>query len=250
MNYVNRPDQTPAFVTHHTLYSQSLGRDVGYNIYLPPDYDTSGERYPVTYHLHGYQGNESSDIWALEKIYKARRAITVFVNAIPEGDGYTGEVLPFERHITTELVPYIDGRYPTVAAREGRSLTGWSMGGGGAFYCAVRYLELFCSVTAYAGTYHHFYHSDYDGVGEPLEKAAELYESMRHDDRCFDSANVLKLRQNADAIRGGLHIALQVGTIDPLICDNEVMHLYLESLNIPHEYKTVAGVAHDLGELI
>lgn len=31
--------------------------------------------------------DESSEIWPLEKVYKSRRAITVFVNAIPSEDG-------------------------------------------------------------------------------------------------------------------------------------------------------------------
>lgn len=42
------------------------------------------------------------------------------------------------------------------------------------------------------------------------------------------------VRQNADRIRGKLHIALHVGTEDALVCDNEILHLYLESLEIWH----------------
>ena len=43
----------PAAVTHATFLSPSMGRAVGYDICLPPGYDTAPERYPVVYHLHG-----------------------------------------------------------------------------------------------------------------------------------------------------------------------------------------------------
>ena len=58
------------------------------------------------------------------------------------------------------------------------------------------------------------------------------------------------VRKNADKIRGNLHIDIHVGTSDILFCDNEIMHLYLKSLNIPHEYKKFIGVKHDLDKIL
>ena len=75
------------------------------------------------------------------------------------------------------------------------------MGGALAFYYAVKHPGLFGHVTPYAGTYHHQY---------------------------------------ADKIRGDLHIDIRIGTDDILICDNEIMHLYLNALDIPHEGNTAA----------
>lgn len=123
MNFNNPPAESPQNVFHKTFYSQLINHEIGYNIYLPPDYDTAEKRYPVTYHLHGWRGNESSDIWVLEKIYRSRPAITVFVNATSGDNGYL-------------------------------------------------------SVTAYAGTYHHFYHEASGTVGAAPEKASMLLESM------------------------------------------------------------------------
>jgi hypothetical protein len=60
---------------------------------------------------------------------------------------------------------------------------------------------MFSSVTAYAGTYHHFFYKDYRGVGEPLDKAVELYRDMIDDDRNFDRDSILNLRQNTEKIR-------------------------------------------------
>lgn len=250
MNFVNPPEHSPEGMMHQTFFSELIGRDVGYNIYLHTDYEKTDRPYPVAYHLHGYKGHESSEIRAMAPVCKARQAITVFPTATSGDYGWFGDKAPIEAMVVTELIPLIDKRYRTVATREGRSLSGFSMGGAGAFYYAIHNRRLFSSVTAYAGTYHHFFYSEYRGVGEPIEKARPLYEEMRENDGCFDRAGLLNLRQNAEDIRDSLSIKLQIGTEDPLICDNEIMHLYLVSLRIPHEYVKVPGAAHELDKTV
>ena len=69
MNFINPPTESPENVIHKTFYSHILNHDIGYNIYLPPDYNESGKRYPVVYHIHGWKGNESSEIKPLEKVW-------------------------------------------------------------------------------------------------------------------------------------------------------------------------------------
>ena len=251
MNFNNPPAESPQNVFHKTFYSQLINHEIGYNIYLPPDYDTAEKRYPVTYHLHGWQGNESSDIWVLEKIYRSRPAITVFVNATSGDNGYLDKELPMESIIITELVPHIDTLYRTDAARGGRSLSGFSMGGAGAFYYAVKYPGLFHSVTAYAGTYHHFYHEASGTVGAAPEKASMLLESMMKEKHYLEKSNILYfIRESADKIRGNLHIELHVGADDILLCDNEILHLYLNLWNIPHKYQIFLFFGHELEKIL
>ena len=48
----------------------------------------------------------------------------------------------WQTFLTTELIPYVDSHYRTVAKREGRAITGLSMGGHGAFYTAFRHPDL------------------------------------------------------------------------------------------------------------
>ncbi|MDF2656897.1 MAG: hypothetical protein K0R19_3371, partial [Bacillota bacterium] len=201
MNFINPPTESPKNVTHRTFYSQLLKHEIGYNIYLPPDYDDSDANYPVAYHLHGWTGNESSEIWTMEKVYRNKGAITVFPNNSPVIEEF--EDLPIELFVIKEFIPHIEGEYRTVATREGRSISGFSMGGGMAFYYAVKYPELFSSVTAYAGTYHHYYHKGSQTVGVEPEKAAEIYKDMMNEERYLEEGNILCLvRQNADKIRG------------------------------------------------
>jgi enterochelin esterase-like enzyme len=129
------------------------------------------------------------------------------------------------------------------------------MGGGMAFYCAVKYPELFSAVTAYAGTYHHYYHGDYDTVGIAPEKAAEIYEKMireaKYGEARYYPQNILYLlSQNAEKVRGNLEIKIHIGTADVLFCDNEILRLHLESLCIPHIYRKFYGVGHELDKIV
>jgi|UniRef100_UPI00378456E0 hypothetical protein len=66
-NQANSPDmwvtspvpELPAGVTHHTFRSESMKREVGYCLYLPPGYEKDTQRrYPVI-DLHGTGGNGS-----------------------------------------------------------------------------------------------------------------------------------------------------------------------------------------------
>ena len=130
-------------------------------------------------------------------------------------------------------------------------LSGFSMGGNMAFYYAVKHPELFGSVTPYAGTYHHLYHKEYRTVGVAREKAIELYEDMMREEWYLEENNILCLvRQNAEKIRGKLKIDIHIGTADILFCDNEILHLYLDSLNIPHEYRKFEEIEHDLEKIL
>jgi endo-1,4-beta-xylanase len=77
----------PAAVTHATFLSPSMGLAVGYDIYLPPGYDTAPERYPVVYHLHGGRpGGEGQSVRLADYVDRAlaagkiKPAIYVFPN--------------------------------------------------------------------------------------------------------------------------------------------------------------------------
>lgn len=235
---------------HETYFSSAIGREVGYNIYLPDGYEDGEGRYPVWYHIHGWQCDEYTDVETMSGIFIGRRAITVFPNIPQDIDGGAAEEM-----VIKDLIPHIDGRYRTDSSREGRSISGFSMGGGMAFAFAVKYHEMFSAVTAYAGTFHHFYHPDYSTVGEPAEKAESIYRAMMTE-RKFDKAlyarySIIELvMRNAEAIRGRLAIDMHVGTKDILYCDNEIMRLHLEKLNISHNYVRYPGAAHRLADIL
>ncbi len=130
-----------------------------------------------------------------------------------------------------------------------------------AFLYAVKHPELFSSVTAYAGTYHHYFPKGSKTVGVAPEKAAELYEEMINEKREVEENNTAKpgmaadlvlraIEQNAGALRDRLRISLHVGTEDILLCDHEILHLHLTALKIPHEYVKFEGTGHALEKIM
>lgn len=44
MEYINRLENLPGHVTHHTFFCQLYQHDLGFHIYLPPDYAGSGKQ--------------------------------------------------------------------------------------------------------------------------------------------------------------------------------------------------------------
>lgn len=48
----NTPGSLPTGVVHSNFNSAVANTAVGFNIYLPPNYATSTDHYPVIYHLH------------------------------------------------------------------------------------------------------------------------------------------------------------------------------------------------------
>ncbi|HLH25717.1 MAG TPA: OpgC domain-containing protein [Chloroflexota bacterium] len=139
------------------FYSRALNREMGYFLYLPPDYDEAGRSYPVLYLLHGASG--SAEEWPAYGIVDALdRAITAhdvepFIMVLPEGDfGYwinhadNGE--RWGDYLTTDLVTHIDTTYRTLRRPYRRAVGGLSMGGSGALVQAFTHPDVFGIVGA------------------------------------------------------------------------------------------------------
>lgn len=126
---------------------------VGYMIYLPPGYESSRERYPVVYYLHGGRpGSELKSAWISDFVHDAVTAgrippvIYVFVNGgrvshynMPHFDSMGEDVF------VKELIPHIDATYRTIADRAGRGVEGFSQGGRGTTRIMFKHPELFSS---------------------------------------------------------------------------------------------------------
>src|SRR5678816_3664115 len=130
----------PAGVRHKTFRSASMGVEVGYNVYLPPDYATdTARRFPVVYWLHGLGGNETSGVFPADVDAAVRAAaipplILISANGGARTryhDSADGKIMA-DTLIAKELVAHVDKAYRTIASRDGRSVQGISMGGNGA----------------------------------------------------------------------------------------------------------------------
>lgn len=248
MTWVDKPGNLPANVRHATFHSDAMNVDVGYIIYLPKDYATSGHRYPVYYWLHGLAGTESKYPALTEKLDKAIADGTSppMIMVMPNGgqgsfycDSPDGKIKA-ETMIIKELIPHIEKTYRVIPGREGRILQGFSMGGFGTLHLAFKYPEMFSTIAAGAAAM--LSTEDYESAH------SDVYQMMFNGDpKVYAEADPFELvRKNADRIRGHMQITLFVGTADPNFHQpNLRLAKLLEELKIPCELLTLEGVGHN-----
>ena len=131
-----------------TTYSPSMQKDIRAVVITPEAYNEE-EEFPVVYLLHGYSGNYRSWIEGVPELkeYADRFGLIIVCPDGNYGSWYLDspklKESKYETYIASELVPWIDSRYSTLKKREGRAITGLSMGGHGALYLAFRNQEVF-----------------------------------------------------------------------------------------------------------
>jgi len=141
-----------------------------YLIYLPEGYYESDKRYPTVYLLHqfnsdhtSYRGdrvNELFDAGVREGLFD--EMIVVIPNSSEES-WWTGD---WEKMITEELIPHIDGKYRTIRDARYRLTAGCSMGGQGAMAVALRNPDFFTGAVSFFGAF------SYGGQNSPNAIAA------------------------------------------------------------------------------
>ena len=147
-------------VEFHSFHSESLSKDLGYSVFLPAGYDSSGKTYPVVYFLHGMNNDHTS--WCVgrygslpEIVDKTIRehSLTEFVMAHPSGErGYytdsaDGQAL-YESAFQNDFIKEIESRFRARKERAGRAIGGTSMGGYGALKLAFKHSSFYSAVAA------------------------------------------------------------------------------------------------------
>jgi S-formylglutathione hydrolase FrmB len=155
-----KPETPAGRVECGAIQSRVLGHAVRFCALLPPAYDAEPrQRFPVLYWLHGLGQDEQALVnsggWTLIDELRHRGEIGNFVIVTPEGgrsfylnsrDGHTR----YEDFFIREFVPQMERRFRVVAGRATRGISGVSMGGFGALHFALKYPQLFGSVSAHS----------------------------------------------------------------------------------------------------
>ena len=155
--------------------STALGGIRRMHIYTPPGYETSRDRYPVLYLLHG--AGDVDDSWTsvgragfiLDNLIAASSAKPMIV-VMPAGHvNGAGAALggsvpvaaaegipgigsgpdPFANDFMTDLMPYVEKNYRVLTDRQSRAIAGLSMGGNQTLNIAIPHLDKF----AYIGVF-------------------------------------------------------------------------------------------------
>ena len=145
------------------FFSPAVDRAMKYNIVLPRGYDESTQRYPVLYLLHGLTQNYTA--WGLSNgtpfyaglyddliVVMPDAGNSWYVNWTSEEGGQKNN---WEDHIITDVINHVDWNFRTIARREGRAISGLSMGGYGAITLGLRHPEMFISIGSTSGALEH-----------------------------------------------------------------------------------------------
>ena len=152
-------------VTVHWYPSSAAEEQRRAHVYTPPGYFENTDRtYPVLYLLHG--AGDDDGIWStlgranviLDNLLADGNAVPMVV-VMPDGmPGFSGEGSwrrpgmhdVFEDDVLNHLMPYIEARYRVRTDRDGRAITGLSMGGSQSLSIGLGHLDRFAWVGGFS----------------------------------------------------------------------------------------------------
>lgn len=223
------------------VFSQKMGRSIKNVVITPAGYEKNASvKYPVLYLLHGYSGDHRGWISSkpnLPQIATANNMIIVCPNGETSWywDSPINPQSQFDTFVSKELVEYIDKNYKTLASREGRAITGLSMGGQGSLYLAMNHSDVYGACGSMAGG------ADIRPYPNNWDMKKNLGEYSENQD-VWDKFTVMN--QIHKFKPGSLRIIIDCGYDDFFFHVNEELHKQLLYYKIPHDYIVRPG-AHN-----
>ncbi|MGE0059025.1 MAG: alpha/beta hydrolase, partial [Dehalococcoidia bacterium] len=225
---------TPSRTEFSTLYSAALGREMPLDVFLPPGYDSSDQRYPVLYMLHGMGGtNKEWEYYGLfEEAGRLMRAgeMIPFIVVLPQGDyGYWVDQANggprWGEYVAREVVAEVDRRYRTLPDPSARAVGGLSMGADGALQLALNNPDVFSVVGAHSP------------VLKPYGDAPEFFGDVVY----FEAHYPVTLVQFQTEVAKRLTISIDVGDVDIWLTNAVAFHEELNRLGVRHEWHVWPG---------
>jgi len=154
---------------HMVFYdSKNLGVPRMFYVYTPPGYETSQQKYPVLYLLHGNGQTEASWTWTghanviLDNLLadgKVKAMIVVMPYGHvpreikpdrPAGAG-AGDGAAIEKELMTMVKPEVEKKYRVLMDRDHRAIGGLSMGAAQSWSIGLHNLDQFAYIGAFSG---------------------------------------------------------------------------------------------------
>ncbi len=146
-------------------YSTALARHRRMHVYTPPGYESSQQKYPVFYLLHG--SGDTDDAWTsvgragfIFDNLIARKKMKPMIVVMPAGHTTRTPQAPqvpgagrprdeFGEDFVRDVMPHVEKNYRVLAGRANRAIAGLSMGGGQSLNISIAHLDSF----AYVGVF-------------------------------------------------------------------------------------------------
>lgn len=215
------------------VYSKSMNKTIKNVVITPDNYSKNGTPYAVVYLLHGAGGSHKAWLGKAPKIKKYADTFNVII-ICPDGDKTSwyfdspiDESMRYETYISKELITEVDTKYNTVADKNNRGISGYSMGGHGALFLAFKHPDVWGVAASMSG-----------GVdirpfplGWDLSKRLGVYAENPDN---WEKNTVINLVHLLNG--GNLKFLFDCGVDDFFYNANVKLHKKLIERNIPHDY--------------
>jgi S-formylglutathione hydrolase FrmB len=224
-----------------SIFSNAMQRAYKCVVIRPDGYKKSKEALPTVYLLHGLTGRYSDWVSKAPGLKAWADRYNVLV-VCPDGaynswylDSPVDSSMRFETYVATEIPALIESKYNVIRNRNGRAITGLSMGGHGGLFLGMRHPGFFGAIGSMSGA---------------LSLEYITMPGYGVDKRLGDTTN--KARYREYSVFGELEkkrsdtqaIILDCGTEDFIIEMSRAAHKRMLELKVPHDYTERPG-KHD-----
>ena len=215
------------------VFSPSMNKNIKTCVIVPDNYKKSKKKFPVVYLLHGYSGNYATWVKSFKEVSQQVDRygfIAIGVDGNYSSWYFNSPIDPtfkYETYIIDELVPFIDKKYKTIASREGRAISGLSMGGHGALYLSLKHQDVFGAAGSMSGGVDIRPFSEKWNIKKRLGAITDFPENWEKN----TVVNLIELNQN-----NNLKLIIDCGVDDFFIDVNRELHQKMLALKIDHDY--------------
>ena len=215
------------------VFSPSMNKNIKTCVIVPDNYKKSKKKFPVVYLLHGYSGNYATWVKSFKEVSQQVDRygfIAIGVDGNYSSWYFNSPIDPtfkYETYIIDELVPFIDKKYKTIASREGRAISGLSMGGHGALYLSLKHQDVFGAAGSMSGGVDIRPFSEKWDIKNRLGAITDFPENWEIN----TVVNLIELNQN-----NNLKLIIDCGVDDFFIDVNRELHQKMLALKIDHDY--------------
>lgn len=228
--------------------STAMGKTYKAAVVLPNSYAKSKTAFPVLYLLHGAYGHFSD--WLKntpnKKLVQNLADQYNLIIVMPEGETFSfyidspvNKESQFETFITQEVIQKVDKTYKTISNRNGRVITGLSMGGHGALYLSARHPDLFCAAGSMSGAVDMSTMLNRDSSAQIVKLMQPVFGDKSGNTELYEQNSVLRM---ADKLKTNkLPLIIDCGVDDFLIEPNRELHRRLVYNRVDHDYTERPG---------
>ena len=215
------------------VFSASMKKNIKTCVIVPDNYKKNKKKFPVVYLLHGYSGNYATWVKSFKDVsiqVDKYGFIAIGVDGNYSSWYFDSPIDPnfkYETYVIDELIPFIDQKYKTIANREGRAISGLSMGGHGALYLSLKHQDVFGAAGSMSGGVDIRPFPEKWDIKKRLGTITEFPEN-------WDKNTVINMLGLLES--NNLKLIIDCGVDDFFIDVNRELHTKMLALKINHDY--------------